>query len=400
MGDTLGAGAWDVLGDSHVGGSSATISSSTHSVESDSNVSTSSSSGGLDPGEFKSLLICSIVAFGLYAFLAVAGLVQFVRLVRVRYLPRFVVQKAYALLLLIAAICLLFPFGFFDLLQNSFCNFSLLFHHPLLPQCVPKHIHPPTSTVRSVFFILLPLTEGGRAYLAGDYAARRASPVFSILSDTGEMLLCFAFSLLGLFWAEIACNAAQRRAAFARRVRPAFFTLLAAYAALQFTCWVLLFFLPRADSALVARGKCALDLALYAACTLFTLGFAAAVFRRVHRNPVRSPARTRKLSELVSVTAACLLFHVFHAATTVLYLLRIDVRGIGSAGLTVVCFVCEVLPGLALLYVLRHIPPSHASASAAAAQPINAAPVYSYASMLRSGMLPAVLVQDIENKRR
>lgn len=254
--------------------------------------------------------------------------------------------------------------------------------------------------MRSVFFILLPLTAGGRAYLAGDYAARRASPVFSILSDTGEMLFCFAFALLGLFWAEIECNAAQRRAAFTRRVRPAFVTLLAAYAALQFTCWVLLFFLPGADSALVGRAKCALDLALYAACTLCTLWFAAAVFRRVHRNPVRSRARTRKLSELVSVTAACLLFHVFHAATTVLYLLRIDVRGLGSAGLTALCFVCEVLPALALLYVLRHIPPSHAAAAAAAAQPINAAPVYSYSALLRSGMLPAVLVQDIENRRR
>lgn len=255
--------------------------------------------------------------------------------------------------------------------------------------------------MRAVFFILLPLTEGGRAYQAGEYAARRDSPVFSILSDTGEMLFCFAFALLGLFWAEIECNAAQRRTAFTRRVRPVFFTLLAAYAALQFTCWLLLFFLPGADSALVSRAKCALDLALYAACTLFTLGYAAAVFRRVHRNPVRSRARTRKLSELVSVTAACLLFHVFHAATTVLYLLRIDVRGIGSAWLTAVCFVCEVFPALALLYVLRHVPPSSASAAAAAAaQPINAAPVYSYSALLRSGMLPAVLVQDIENRQR
>ena len=150
MGDTLGAAAWDVLGDSHVGGSSATISSSTHSVGSDSNVSISSSSGGLDPGEFKSLLICSIVAFGLYAFLAVAGLVQFVRLVRVRYLPRFVVQKAYALLLLIAAICLLFPFGFFDLLQNSFCSLSLFCF--ITTHChnvfLNTYTHPPPQCAR------------------------------------------------------------------------------------------------------------------------------------------------------------------------------------------------------------------------------------------------------------
>lgn len=153
MGDTHGAGAWDVLGDSHVGGSSASLSSSTHSVESDSDVSiSSSSSGGLDPGEFKSLLICSIVAFGLYAFLAVAGLVQFVRLVRVRYLPRFVVQKAYALLLLIAAICLLFPSVVFlnNLLQNPFCNLSL--HCLFTTHChnvfLNTYTHPPPQCAR------------------------------------------------------------------------------------------------------------------------------------------------------------------------------------------------------------------------------------------------------------
>ena len=89
MGDGLGTAAWDAASDSLESAASALGSSS------------------VDPAEFKSLLVCSIVACGLYAFLTVAGLVQFIRLVRVRYLPRFVVQKAYALLLFIAALCLL-----------------------------------------------------------------------------------------------------------------------------------------------------------------------------------------------------------------------------------------------------------------------------------------------------
>lgn len=130
MGVRLDTDVWDVLGDSEPSGSSALGSSTSTSSVSLSSVF-SSSSGGMDPAQFRSLLICSIVAFGLYALLALAGLVQYVRLVRVRYLPRFVVQKAYALLLLIAALCLRHILPPFPLCHKAFFTTPPILHaHP------------------------------------------------------------------------------------------------------------------------------------------------------------------------------------------------------------------------------------------------------------------------------
>jgi len=294
-------------------------------------------------------ITCYVVA-GCYFIPAFAAFFQLIRFIRVPYLPRFVLQKAYALLLIIAVL------------------------------------------LRVVFFLLSGLLPGGYSYFYEDQSLSLLdSATFSVMSDLGEMFFFFAFSLLGLFWAEIHYNTSKKLDVFERRIKPIFFSVLGTFIIVELCCWILLFVLPDKYNDGVNLGHDVGYLVVYGLCTVFTLVFSHRVFHRVYYTPLSSSARSKKLTELVLVTAGCMLFLVFHAVTTILYAIGDDMHDIGFVWLTVIGFVCEVIPSLLLLFVLRTIPQQGPS------QPINTQHVYSYSS-IRNGSLPATLYNDIEKK--
>ena len=212
------------------------------------------------------------------------------------------------------------------------------------------------------------LTESGSTYFlyAGE---RRDAPVISTLSDIGEMFFCYALSLLGLFWAEIEYTAAKRPQTYTRRVRPAFFGFLSLYAVLQCVCWLLLYFLPASAEQAVNKINCSLDLGVYAVGTIFTMYYACLVLRRVLKSQAHPRARRRKVVELAVVSLTCIYFYLCHALTTVMYMLQRSVRLLGFVKIVLVALFSEVAPALALLFVLRHVPPR-----STLARPINAPP--------------------------
>jgi len=309
------------------------------------------SSSSIDEELLKKFHITCFVAAGCYFIPAIPAFFQLVKFIRVPYLPRFVLHKAYALLLIIAVF------------------------------------------LRVVFFLLSGLLSSGFEYFYGS-KSRRGSPAFSVMSDLGEMFFFFAFSLLGLFWAEIHYNTSKRQEKFERRVKPLFFTVMAVFLFVEFCCWVLLFVLPEYCSKTIEISHDIGYLVVYAICTVFTIAYCNCVFQRVYSNPLHSAARSKKLFELVIVTTGCMMFLLFHAASTSLYIASIDMHQIGFQWLTAIAFVCEVIPSLLLLFILRHIPQQPGPA-----QPINSTSqhVYSY-SIIRDGSLPAALVSDMEKK--
>lgn len=230
-----------------------------------------------------------------------------------------------------------------------------------------------------MFFFLSPTTQRGRDFFAHGPAYRREDPLFTLCADTGELLYLFAFSLLGLFWAQVSFSVTQRAATYRRVVRPLFFVFLALGTLGELTCWVLLFSLPvccscrcchcccssrftlvphtQASRALtVLHSKYVLEVVMYCVCVFFTVWFASVVFGKVRQNPVRSAARTRKLHEVVVVSTACLLFLVFHTFTTLVSLVGLDIHRLRFAVLTALEVVCEFVPAVMLLYVLRNVP--------------------------------------------
>ena len=70
---------------------------------------------------------------------------------------------------------------------------------------------------------------------------RRKDPLFTLGADAGELLCFMAFSLLGLFWAQVSFSANQRSDTYRKAVRPVFFTVLGLFIAGELACWTLLF---------------------------------------------------------------------------------------------------------------------------------------------------------------
>ena len=99
-----------------------------------------------------------------------------------------------------------------------------------------------------------------------------------------------------------------------------------------------------------------LEICMYCVCVFFTMWFASMVYSKVHQNPVKSVARTRKLKEVLTVTTACLLFLVFHTFTTLVSLVGLDIHRLPFYVLAILEVVCELVPAVMLLYVLRSVP--------------------------------------------
>lgn len=342
-------------------------------LDSSTNASSSSSSAGALSTEF---VVCFLVLGSVFALLSLVSAAQWVRFVCIPHTPFFMVQKSYALLLFIASarLCLPFPSSFQQTLNPN-----------PTPQTTP-------TTVRTVFFLLSPTTQRGRDFFAHGPAYRREDPLFTLCADVGELLYLFAFSLLGLFWAQVSFSVTQRAATYRRVVRPLFFVFLALCTLGELTCWVLLFSLPvcvvtfslvrfhcafvfsmvflfhlhqqhskttptQATKALtILHSKYILEVVMYCVCVFFTVWFASVVFGKVRQNPVRSAARSRKLHEVVVVSTACLLFLVFHTFTTLVSLVGLDIHRLRFAVLTALEVVCEFVPAVMLLYVLRNVP--------------------------------------------
>jgi hypothetical protein len=257
-----------------------------------------------------------MVLGALFGVLSVVCLVQVVRFYRVRDAPFFMIQKMYAATLLVA------------------------------------------SAVRTVFFVLAPVTRLGRAFFERERTFRREDPLFAVMADAAELLYFVAFAMLGLFWAEVAYNAAQRREAYERRVKRVFFACLVCLWLAQAALWVALFALPVSafDAVMVADNV--LFIGVYTATALFTVYYGALVHARVRRNPIRSAGRTKKLREVVVVTLACLLFLLVHVITSFVNLLPSgpDLHHTNYIALAAIAIFCELLPACMLLYVLRHRP--------------------------------------------
>lgn len=98
--------------------------------------------------------------------------------------------------------------------------------------------------MRTLFFFLAPLTERGCEFFINGEEYRREDPLFTLGADTGELLYFMAFSLLGLFWAQVSFGANQRGDTYRRAVRPVFFAVLGLCIAGELACWTLLFSLP------------------------------------------------------------------------------------------------------------------------------------------------------------
>ena len=238
--------------------------------------------------------------------------------------------------------------------------------------------------MRTLFFFLSPTTQRGRDFFLNDDEYRRKDPLFTIGADIGELLYFVAFSLLGLFWAQVAFSANQRSDTYRRAVRPAFVVFVGLFLLGKLACWILLFslsvcsFVPPAAPARkqahershkqasthaqpehtlkVLHSSYILDIVMYCACVFFTVWFASTVFSKVYQNPVKSVARTRKLHEVLTVTTACLLFLVFHTFTTLVSLFGLNVHSLSSIVIAVLEVVCEFVPAVMLLFVLRKVP--------------------------------------------
>ena len=79
----------------------------------------SSSSSSIDPEKLKEFLITCYVVAGLYFIPLIAAFCQLVKFLRVRYLPPFVLHKAYALLLVVAALRLCSSFAYIHMFFSA-----------------------------------------------------------------------------------------------------------------------------------------------------------------------------------------------------------------------------------------------------------------------------------------